>query len=115
MVTTAAAINAAKAHISEVTASQARKLIEAGALVLDVREADEFALGRLPGALRVNGASLPLQAAGIAPNRQEAIVIYCARGNRSALAALALQQIGYSAVFSLQGGLRDWPWALTRQ
>jgi rhodanese-related sulfurtransferase len=99
MVTTAAAINAAKAHISEVTASQARKLIEAGALVLDVREADEFALGRLPGALRVNGASLPLQAAGIAPNRQQAIVIYCARGNRSALAVHHLAHYGFMNQF----------------
>jgi molybdopterin/thiamine biosynthesis adenylyltransferase/rhodanese-related sulfurtransferase len=78
------------------------------ALFLDVREADEYAQGALPGAVHIPRGMLELQVEGRVPDKDRKIVIYCAGGTRSALAAQALGQLGYSDVASMSGGFNKW-------
>ncbi len=84
-------------------------------LVVDVREADEFDQGAIPGAHLMPRGVLEGNIARIAPDPAAEIVLYCAAGARSALAALALEQMGYSNVASMSGGFTQWkrdgrPW-----
>ncbi len=78
------------------------------ALFLDVREADEYAQGAVPGALHIPRGMLELQVEGRVPDKERKIVVYCAGGTRSALAAQALGQLGYSDVASMAGGFNKW-------
>jgi len=85
------------------------------ALALDVREAEEFSLGRLPGALLIPRGVLEPKAALDSPARdprlsdlKRPIIAYCGSGARSALAAVTLQQLGFSQVRSLCGGFDAW-------
>ncbi len=91
----------------------------AGPLVLDVREPDEHAQGHLPGALWIPRGLLELRIEQAAPDRARPLIVYCAGGTRSALAAHALQQLGYQRVSSLAGGFTAWkaagaPWEVPR-
>ena len=78
------------------------------ALFLDVREADEYAQGAVPGAMHLPRGFLELQVEGRVPDKDRKIVVYCAGGTRSALAAQALGQLGYSDVASMAGGFNKW-------
>lgn len=84
-------------------------------LALDVRESEEFSLGRLPGALLIPRGILEPKAALDSPARdsqfsdpERPIITYCGSGARSALAAATLQQLGFSQVRSLAGGFVAW-------
>lgn len=105
---------AARRQIREVDATAVKSLVADGATLIDVREADEFQAGHIPGALNVPGSSLIQQAPSVLPDPSHPVVLVCAGGNRSAIAALELQSLGYRAVSSLAGGLRHWPQALAR-
>jgi molybdopterin/thiamine biosynthesis adenylyltransferase/rhodanese-related sulfurtransferase len=78
------------------------------ALFLDVRESDEYAQGAVPGAVHLPRGMMELQIEGRVPDRDRKIVVYCAGGTRSALAAQALGQLGYSEVASMSGGFNKW-------
>jgi molybdopterin/thiamine biosynthesis adenylyltransferase/rhodanese-related sulfurtransferase len=78
------------------------------ALFLDVREADEYSQGAVPGAVHLPRGMLELQVEGRVPDKDRKIVVYCAGGVRSALAAQALGQLGYSDVSSMSGGFNRW-------
>ena len=100
-------LSQAKQGIVEIDPAGAEGLL-AQALFLDVREADEYAQGALPGAVHLPRGLLELQVEGRVPDRQRKIVVYCAGGTRSALAAQALGQLGYSDVVSMAGGFNKW-------
>ena len=102
-------INDAKARIREVTPQQVREIHTRGdkAVLLDVREPNEWNLGRLPGAVHIPRGMLETKIEAAVP-RDRQIVIYCASGNRSALAADTLQQMGYANVASMSGGFTGW-------
>jgi rhodanese-related sulfurtransferase len=104
----------ARRQIREVDAATLKDLLASGATLIDVRDEEEYAAGHIPGALRVSGSVLPLQAAGIIPDRGQPVAVVCAGGNRSAIVALELQMLGYGSVVSLRGGLRQWPDPLER-
>jgi molybdopterin/thiamine biosynthesis adenylyltransferase/rhodanese-related sulfurtransferase len=78
------------------------------ALFLDVRESDEYAQGAVPGAVHLPRGMMELQIEGRVPDKDRKIVVYCAGGTRSALAAQALGQLGYSEVASMSGGFNKW-------
>jgi len=78
------------------------------ALFLDVREADEYQQGALPGALHLPRGFLEVQIEGVVPTKDRPIVVYCAGGTRSAFAAKTLQDLGYSDVVSMTGGFNRW-------
>lgn len=100
-------VMAAKAQIQECTPQQAAEQLAAGQrLVLDVREADEYAAGHLPGAVNIPRGVLEfrLSADAALANSAQPLLVYCKSGGRSALAAWVLQEMGYSQVLSVAGG-----------
>lgn len=97
-----------KGQIKEVSTDEAETLIDDGWRILDVREADEFEQGAIPGALFIPRGNLELQIEGKITDKSTNIVVYCAGGVRSALAAHTLGNIGYENVLSMQGGFNRW-------
>jgi molybdopterin/thiamine biosynthesis adenylyltransferase/rhodanese-related sulfurtransferase len=95
-----------KAEISEVDARAAQGL--EGAIWVDVREADEWQEGHLPGAVHVERGNLESRIESVAPDKTQPVVLYCAAGNRSAFAAKTLEELGYANAHSLIGGFTDW-------
>lgn len=108
-------LSAAKAEITEVTPEVAAAHIDAGYLVLDVREPDEHAEGALPGAIHIPRGHLEAQIENRIIDKSLPVVVYCAGGVRSAFAVQTLQQLGYANVESMDGGFGRWkdegrPW-----
>ena len=103
-------LNTAKGRITEIDTDQAQRRIAANphAVVLDVREADEFDQGALVGALHIPRGFLESQVESKVPDRSAEVVVYCAGGTRSAFAADTLQQLGYTNVASVAGGFGKW-------
>ena len=99
----------AKTRIREVTPEEALAMRRRGddAIFLDVREPQEWNLFRIPGAVHVPLSRLGEQVAGAVP-RDRRVVVYCARGNRSALAADVMQGMGYTDVASMAAGITGW-------
>jgi len=95
-----------KAQIREISVDELRE--QQPELLLDVREPDEHAQGIIPGAALVPRGLLEGRIEDLSANRHSAIVIYCAAGNRSALAASTLHALGYHNVRSLAGGMAAW-------
>ena len=85
----------------EVSREEARKLIDEGAQLVDVRADHEWEAGRIPGAAHVPLAELPQRTGEIDKDRP--VVLYCRGGNRSSMAAAALADAGYDAVKMTEG------------
>ena len=77
-------------------------------VVIDVREQDEYRAGHIPSALGIGRGVLEYHIADEVPNTDTEIVLYCRGGNRSALAADSLRQMGYTNTVSMIGGFRQW-------
>lgn len=100
---------AAKAAVREIEPAEAEaEIAEAGTIVLDVREPDEYEQGALPGALHIPRGTLETSIEGRIPNKSAHVVVYCAGGTRSAFAANTLQELGYTDVASVIGGFNRW-------
>ncbi|ABB58683.1 rhodanese-like domain-containing protein [Synechococcus elongatus] len=99
----------AKTRIQQVSPEAALQLTQEGAVLLDVRESEEFAQGHLEGATNLSRGALAEQIEGTVPDKSTPIVCYCAGGNRGALAADTLQNLGYTNVVSIEGGLKAFP------
>jgi len=89
----------------EVSPSDAEQLIAAGAQLVDVRGADEYVAGHIPGARHVPLAELQAEAAGL--DREQPLLVYCRSGERSGMAADAFAASGWDA-HSIEGGLLSW-------
>ncbi len=96
-----------KAQIREATPAEVDERGD-DAVILDVREPDEYAAGALDGALHLPRGMLELQVEGRIPDKERPIVVYCAGGTRSALAAKTLGELGYRDVVSMSGGFNRW-------
>src|SRR5215207_10647549 len=98
----------AKARVRELSAAEASQEHAQGAVLIDVREADEFAHGHAQGALHLSKGVIELSIEEAVPNVSTPIICYCGGGSRSALAADNLQKMGYTNVASMAGGFRAW-------
>ena len=76
--------------------------------LIDVREPDENAQGMIPGTLHIPRGFLELRIERNVPDRSSPVVLYCASGTRSVLAARSLVELGYTDVSSLAGGFTGW-------
>ena len=100
-------VNEAKQRITEIDAASARAALDAkDTIFVDVREPNEYNLGRVPGALPLPRGTIETRGEGMLPRDKE-LIVYCGGGSRSALAADTLQQMGYR-VRSMRGGYRAW-------
>jgi sulfur-carrier protein adenylyltransferase/sulfurtransferase len=98
----------AKSEIREVTTAEAEQLIADGAVLLDVREADEFEQGAVPGSVFLPRGHLESQVEGRLTDKSQPVVVMCAGGVRSAFAARTLGELGYEDVTSMIGGFNRW-------
>lgn len=101
--------DAARARVREISPDAVQALLRAGdARVFDVREESEWAAGHVAGATHLGKGIIERDIERTVPDVDAAIVLYCGGGFRSALAADALQQMGYTNVLSMAGGWRAW-------
>jgi molybdopterin/thiamine biosynthesis adenylyltransferase/rhodanese-related sulfurtransferase len=100
---------AAKAEIREVDTEEADRLrAQPGAVVLDVREPDEYEQGAIPGAVHIARGTLESGIEGRIPDKATPLIVHCAGGTRSAFAAKTLAELGYTDVVSVAGGFNKW-------
>jgi molybdopterin/thiamine biosynthesis adenylyltransferase/rhodanese-related sulfurtransferase len=98
-----------KSEIEEIDPSEARELLDEGVVLVDVREAEEYAAGHLPGAKHVPRSYLETRIEGAVPDRSAQVILYCQSGNRSAFGARTLvEELGYEHVRSMKGGITLW-------
>jgi molybdopterin/thiamine biosynthesis adenylyltransferase/rhodanese-related sulfurtransferase len=97
-----------KSQVREVDPAKVNELAHEGVAIVDVRETEELASGLLPGAKHVPRGYLESRIEGVVPDRSTPVVIYCASGTRSALAAHTLNELGYEDVSSMTGGITLW-------
>ncbi len=101
-------LSSTKERIREVDTAGAEEAIGRGAVVLDVREPDEYEQGALPGAVHIPRGHLESQIENRVLDRDAPIVVHCAGGTRSAFAAETLSELGYTDVVSMAGGFNKW-------
>jgi rhodanese-related sulfurtransferase len=103
-------VNDAKTRVRELTVDDVKARLDLGEKfhLVDVREESEWARDHLPGALHLGKGVIERDVEKKIPDTGAEIVLYCGGGFRSALAADNLQKMGYTNVFSMDGGVRDW-------
>jgi rhodanese-related sulfurtransferase len=103
-------VDAARTRVKECTVAQAKVRLDLGEVAhfLDVREDSEFARDHAKGAQHVGKGIIERDVETLIPKKEEAILLYCGGGYRSVLAADALQQMGYTNVVSMDGGIKGW-------
>jgi sulfur-carrier protein adenylyltransferase/sulfurtransferase len=98
-----------KNQIDEIDPAEAREQASNGAVLIDVREPEEWATGHVPGAKHVPKSYLESRIEGAVPDRSQHVILYCASGNRSAWATRTLvEDLGYENVESMTGGFTLW-------
>lgn len=99
----------AKARVREISVKDALALrhTTGDVFFLDVRDPQEFNLGKIPGAVTISRGNLEKSVEALIP-RGRSVVVYCASGNRSAFAADVMQVMGYDDVRSLREGFSGW-------
>jgi rhodanese-related sulfurtransferase len=109
-------VDEAKSQIKEINSDELKHMRQAGEefTLIDVREPDEQAMGTISGAVKMPLGILERDIDQITTDKDGKLVLYCAGGGRSALAALNLQKMGFRNVISLSGGYRGWRGAETQ-
>ena len=98
-----------KSRIEEVDPAAVREQVGNGAVLVDVREPEEWSAGHIPGAIHVPKSYLESRIEGAVPDHEKHVVLYCASGNRSVWAARTLiDDLGYEHVESMTGGFTLW-------
>lgn len=94
---------------TSITMSKAKGIFEQDGdyIILDVRRADEFAQGHIPGAINVANEDIGLAKPAELPDKKQTIYVYCRSGNRSKQAAEKLVALGYENIIEF-GGIIDW-------
>jgi rhodanese-related sulfurtransferase len=105
-----ALVDDAKKRVREVTIDEVRARQERGERfhLVDVREDREWQAGHIVGATHLGKGIIERDIETAIPDHDADLVLYCGGGYRSALAADALQKMGYRKVVSMDGGWRDW-------
>jgi rhodanese-related sulfurtransferase len=99
-----------KRGVNELTVDDVKAKLDRGEKfqLIDVREESEYAADHLPGAAHLGKGIIERDIEARVPDTGTEIVLYCGGGFRSALAAHNLQKMGYTNVWSMDGGIRDW-------
>ncbi|MEQ1531258.1 MAG: MBL fold metallo-hydrolase [Methylococcales bacterium] len=104
-------VMAAQKHITEINVDRSKQLIaEGNIVVVDTREESEYAAGHLDNSILLPRGVLEFKIGAVPElnDKSKAVLIYCRSGNRSALAAATMQQLGYTNVLSMVGGYEAW-------
>lgn len=101
-------VNDARGRITECDVAEARERIANGAVLIDVREDNEYEAGHAAGAKHMGRGIIERDIVQTYPDKDTEIVLYCGGGYRSALSADMLQKMGYTNVISMDGGWAAW-------
>ena len=103
-------VNDAKKRVKETNVAAVKARLDKGERLnlIDVREDNEWAKGRLPGATHLSKGIIERDIEKTFPDRDAELILYCGGGFRSALAADNLQKMGYTNAISMDGGWRGW-------
>ncbi len=101
---------------TQITPEAAKKMMDEmpDAIILDVREASEYAEGHIPGARLLPLGTVEAEAETALPHKDAVLLVYCRSGRRSKMAAEILAALGYSAVYEF-GGILDWPYESVKE
>lgn len=102
---------AAENTYQQITQEEAKNMMDTQeAIVLDVREQDEFDAGHIPGAVLLPVGTITKDtAAAVIPELDSVVLVYCRSGNRSKKASQALVELGYTGIYEF-GGINTWPY-----
>jgi rhodanese-related sulfurtransferase len=103
-----ALVNDAKSRVKQVNIDEYQKMPRDGHILIDVREDREWSEGHAAGAIHLGKGVIERDIEKEIPDKSKTLVLYCGGGFRSALAAEALQKMGYTDAISLDGGWRAW-------
>ena len=93
----------------QITAEEAANMMqsETDYIILDVRTAQEYASGHIPGAVNIPNETIASEAIQQLPDKEQLILVYCRSGNRSKQASEKLVNLGYTNIVEF-GGINDW-------
>ena len=111
LVLTGCGVTAAENTYQQITQEEAKNMMDTQeAIVLDVREQDEFDAGHIPGAVLLPVGTITKDtAAAVIPELDSVVLVYCRSGNRSKKASQALVELGYTGIYEF-GGINTWPY-----
>src|SRR5437899_2338607 len=103
-------IKETKQQIDELTPAQVKEKLDRkeAVILLDVREKDEVAQGYIENSVTIPRGFLEQKVENAIPERNSPLIVYCAGGTRSAMAAKTLKEMGYNNVLSMSGGFTKW-------
>jgi rhodanese-related sulfurtransferase len=102
-------VEEAKKNITEISPKDAAAKLESGeAIIIDVRDEDEWDESHIPSAIHMSRGTIELDIEEKVPGSNTMIICHCGGGGRSALAAESLQKMGYKNVRSMAGGFKAW-------
>jgi molybdopterin/thiamine biosynthesis adenylyltransferase/rhodanese-related sulfurtransferase len=113
-------LDEARSTIKQIDIDEARRMLERpGTVLVDVRESDEWRQGHIPQAVGIPRGFLELRIEEKVPDHKAPVILQCASGTRSLLAARSLHEMGYENLFNLNGGFNAWkdrglPWVADR-
>ena len=96
------------ASFGSISPGEAVRLMNGGALLIDVRASDAFAAGHIPNARSMPGATIADGAAALERYKEKPVIAYCDSGQTAGAAARHLGRLGFKQVFNLRGGLAGW-------
>jgi len=103
-----AIVNDAKTRVREVSVEETLQRMKGGAVLIDVREDNEFEAGHAVGARHMGRGIIERDIVQTFPDKDTDLILYCGGGYRSALAADMLQKMGYTNAWSMAGGWKAW-------
>jgi rhodanese-related sulfurtransferase len=105
-----ALVNDAKSRVREVSVAETQERLEQNkqAKLIDVREDSEWETAHAAGAIHLGKGIIERDIETTVPDKTTELILYCGGGYRSALAADALQKMGYTNVYSMAGGWKAW-------
>ena len=103
--------NAADGAYRQISQEEAKEMMDnQEVIILDVREQDEYDGGHIPGAVLLPVGTINEEtAAGVIPEKDATVLVYCRSGNRSKTASAALADLGYTNIYEF-GGINTWPY-----
>ena len=103
-------VNEAKKEVQEIGPAELKQMQQSGEdfVLIDVRESEEVARGVIPGAVAIPRGVLEVRIDQVTTDKEKKMVLYCAGGNRSALAGWMLKKMGFKNIISLAGGYGGW-------
>ena len=101
-------VEGAKNIVKEVTVEQTKERVQQGATLIDVREDNEWEAGHAKGAIHLGRGIIERDIVQSIPDKDKELILYCGGGFRSALSADNLQKMGYTNIYSMDGGWKAW-------